>query len=206
MERYQHIVRFGLMGHTHDQYYSVTNSVSDPTKNIGLNQIGPSVTTNSNENPGFAIVDIDAETMLITNWEIWALDIEKANASGEAVWEKVIDYVNDYGMENGMSPDGLYEVAERIRDDADYAAQYAWGESRFVGNKPTHVNQHSTFCMLTSGVVPNAACAPSAETIEPLFDQSLGKWNININWLRSHWFNLVVGNWIQVDNSFNPQE
>jgi len=80
------------------------------------------VTTNSWENPGFAVIDIDAETMLITNWEIWALDIEKANAAGVAEWEKVIDYVNDYGMENGMSPDGLYEVAEKILNDLDFAA------------------------------------------------------------------------------------
>mmetsp|Transcript_49806 Transcript_49806/g.67899 ORF Transcript_49806/g.67899 Transcript_49806/m.67899 type:complete len:207 (-) Transcript_49806:63-683(-) len=206
MERYQHVVRFGLMGHTHDQYYQTTNSVTNPSKNIGLNQIGPSVTTNSYENPGFALIDIDAETMLITNWEIWALDIEKANASGEAVWEKVIDYVKDYGMENGMSPDALYEVGEKILNDADFAAQYAWGRTRFVGNKPSSGNQHGTFCTLTSSSVPNPVCASNAETVDPLRDSVSGNLNININWLRSHWFDLVVGNWIDVVKSSTPQQ
>lgn len=37
MERYQHIIRVGLYGHTHDQYWSVTRSVTNPDKNIGFN-------------------------------------------------------------------------------------------------------------------------------------------------------------------------
>mmetsp|Transcript_33587 Transcript_33587/g.24240 ORF Transcript_33587/g.24240 Transcript_33587/m.24240 type:complete len:384 (-) Transcript_33587:78-1229(-) len=199
MERYQHVVRFGLMGHTHDQYYQLTNSISDNTKNIGLNQIGPSVTTNSNENPGFAVLDIDAETMLITNVEIWALDIEKANASGEAKWELVIDYVQDYGMGDGMSPDSLYEVAEKILDDEEFAAQYQWGRSRFVGNKPGHGNQKSTFCMLTSSSVPNSVCAPSTEDEVAMgFIDAQKNWNIDINKIRSHWFDWIVGNWVEI--------
>jgi len=36
MERYQHIVRFSMWGHTHDQYYNVTKAVSDTTKTIGV--------------------------------------------------------------------------------------------------------------------------------------------------------------------------
>lgn len=188
------------MGHTHDQYYQLTNSISDNTKNIGLNQIGPSVTTNSYENPGFAVLDIDAETMTITNVEIWALDIEKANASGEAKWELVIDYVQDYGMEDGMSPDALYEVAEKVLNDADFAAQYQWGRSRFVGNKPSSVNQKSTFCTLTSSSVPNSVCAPSTEEEAAMgfIDAQSNKWNIDINKIRSHWFDWIVGNWVEL--------
>lgn len=36
MERYQHIIRTSLFGHTHDQYYGVTNAMTDPTKHIGV--------------------------------------------------------------------------------------------------------------------------------------------------------------------------
>lgn len=32
MERYQAIIRGQFMGHTHDQYYHINQSVSDPTK------------------------------------------------------------------------------------------------------------------------------------------------------------------------------
>lgn len=36
MERYQHIVRFGLQGHIHLEDFHVTRSIED-NKNIGLN-------------------------------------------------------------------------------------------------------------------------------------------------------------------------
>lgn len=36
MERYQHIIRATLMGHTHDQYYHITSSVTNPSKTIGV--------------------------------------------------------------------------------------------------------------------------------------------------------------------------
>ena len=93
-------------------------SSTNPEKNIGLNQIGPSVTTYTEKNPGYAVLEIDQETMLPTNVLIYALDIEKANASGVADWELVVDYVNDYQMTE-MSPNGLYDLASRFRTDMD---------------------------------------------------------------------------------------
>ena len=48
MERFQHIVRFGMQGHTHTQYYEVTQSMSTPGKAILLNNIAGSVTTYTN--------------------------------------------------------------------------------------------------------------------------------------------------------------
>jgi hypothetical protein len=34
MERYQHIIRSSFFGHTHDQYWSVNMSVSNPGKPV----------------------------------------------------------------------------------------------------------------------------------------------------------------------------
>jgi len=53
--------------------------MTNPNSNIGLNQIGPSVTTYTENNPGYAVIEFDAETMLPINFLIYALDIEKAN-------------------------------------------------------------------------------------------------------------------------------
>jgi hypothetical protein len=86
MERYQHIVRVGLYGHTHDQYWSVTKSVTNPDKVIGFNQVGPSGTTGMFENPSYALVDIDEETMMPINWRIFYMDLEQANLTGTPEW------------------------------------------------------------------------------------------------------------------------
>jgi len=59
-------VRFSLFGHTHDDSFSVTQSVSD-NKNIGVNIIAGSLTSYTNMNPSFLVIDIDEETMLPVN-------------------------------------------------------------------------------------------------------------------------------------------
>lgn len=132
MERYQHIIRAGLFGHTHDQYWAVTQSVSNPDKNIGVLQIGPSATTGMFENPGYALLEVDEETLLPINWKIYAMDLDKANASGTPDWEMMIDYVQDYQL-GGISPDSLYDMAARLTTDQDFYWQINWDKTRRVG-------------------------------------------------------------------------
>jgi hypothetical protein len=36
MERYQHIIRFSMYGHTHDHYYGTVQSITHPEKTIGI--------------------------------------------------------------------------------------------------------------------------------------------------------------------------
>jgi len=108
------------------------------------------VTTNTYENPGFAVIEIDEATMLPINYEIWAIDLDEANATGIPNWEKVIDYVNDYDMELGVSPDGLYALASRMKTDPEFAALYHWGEWRFADNKPAPFYGTGLFCNFTT--------------------------------------------------------
>ena len=74
------------------------------------------MTTLTNENPGFALIDVDKETMLPVNWRIYAMDLEEANQEGSPVWRQVIDYTNDYHLSGGgISPDSLYDLADRMK-------------------------------------------------------------------------------------------
>lgn len=133
MERYQHIIRSSLFGHTHDQYFGVTNAMSDPTKHIGVAQIGPAATTMSWENPGYGVLTIDKETMLPMNWEIYGMDLMKANNSGTPVWEVMTDYVRDYELLNkNVSPDSMYDLGMRIAEDRTLASLFQWNETRNV--------------------------------------------------------------------------
>lgn len=86
MERFQHVIRFSMFGHTHNQYYGVIRSRTNTNKMIGIQQVGPSVTTLKNKNPGFVVVEIDEATMLPLNFQIYAFDLEKANQVGIADW------------------------------------------------------------------------------------------------------------------------
>ncbi len=82
--------------------------------------------------------------MLPINILIYALDIEKANASGVANWELVTDYVNDYNMTE-MSPNGLYDLASRFKTDMDLLSKFEWGRSRNYGPQPTKVSPTQGF-------------------------------------------------------------
>lgn len=111
-----------------------------------MSQIGPSVTTNTYENPGYAIIDLDKETMLPLNYQIIRLDLEEANRSGVAEWELFTDYVSDYNLDGAVSPDEMYKLAMRIGADPDFASMYAWEQTRGVG-VPTNMSPQSAFDM-----------------------------------------------------------
>ena len=119
-----------MYGHTHDQEFTITKSVTNSDKNIGLGQVGPSVTTDTWENPAYALIDIDEETMLPINFRIFAMDLIEANASNEPQWVQLIDYVNDYGITPGMSPDSLYDLAYRMTQDVDLFWKFSWDMTR----------------------------------------------------------------------------
>jgi predicted phosphodiesterase len=59
MERFQNVVRFSMHGHTHTAYYEVTQSYSNPGTPIMFSNVAGSVTTYTNENPSYMIIDFD---------------------------------------------------------------------------------------------------------------------------------------------------
>lgn len=144
-----------MYGHTHDQYYWVSSTFDDASKHIGVGQIGPSVTTLTDENPGFALIDVDKETLLPINWRIFAMDLEEANNEGKPVWRQMIDYSKDYDL-GGVSPNSLYGLAERLQTDADLYWQFRWDKSRqkgdiHIGSETEHkAASHGDYCNYTS--------------------------------------------------------
>lgn len=138
IERYQHIIRFSMFGHTHDQYFSVSRSITNPEKIIGVSQIGASGTTYTDVNPSYALIDIDAETMLPVNFRIFAFDIDEANASDaeQPDWRLFTDYAKDYDLDGGVSTESLYNLAARLRTDVRFYENFLWDKSRRAEKKP----------------------------------------------------------------------
>ena len=189
MERYQHIVRTSMAGHTHDQYFSLINSTTNLDKWIHFTQIGPSVTTNQYENPAYALLDVDEETMLVTNIRIFAMDVEDANATGVPQWLPLIDYVQDYEMGH-LSPDTLAGVVTRFTTDSDFWWKYSWDMSRHVGEfyegdeKTFLEDSHYQGCKQTStGDKQFYTCAEEKGYISGygFTDIGIGKWKEIVN-------------------------
>ena len=173
-----------MWGHTHDQYYSTYQSVTNPSKTIGVGQVGASGTTYENDNPSYALIDIDAETLLPVNYRIFAFDLTEANANGDAQpnWRLFTDYTQDYGLAGGVSTDSLYDLAVRLTQDKDLYEQFVWDKTRRVGNKKTvthfETKSRNQFCHLTTiGDKQFNECDGKTNGNSPI-DDLIGKWKV----------------------------
>lgn len=79
-ERYQNVIRVSLSGHTHNEEFEVIRSMTDQ-KNIGLNFIAASLTSYTDKNPGFTVIDLDAEFLLPLNFVTYSFDLSQATTS-----------------------------------------------------------------------------------------------------------------------------
>jgi hypothetical protein len=59
VERFQHIIRFGMFGHDHTEQINIITSVKNNKQNIGLQLMGGSGTTFWKTNPAFTVINID---------------------------------------------------------------------------------------------------------------------------------------------------
>lgn len=140
MERFQHIVRFGMQGHTHKESYEITRSISDPSKNIGVNNIAGSATTYMERNPSFMVIEFDAETMVPLNMQTYYMNVTQANLDGKPTWELLHDQLKEYEMTD-MSPNSYFDLSQRFLTDMDLATQFVWNKDRRVSSKPDSTNQ-----------------------------------------------------------------
>jgi hypothetical protein len=119
MERYQHVIRFGLFGHTHNELSTVVKSVSSAngngtaTQNIGINFIAGSLTTYTDKNPSFTVIEIDEEFMVPVNFKTYFYSIDRANSENKITWELLHDFTSYYGLKD-LRPDQLADFADRV--------------------------------------------------------------------------------------------
>lgn len=112
-DRYQHIIRFGLFGHSHDETFFLSRSVGpfNESRPIAFNSILAPTTTYRGKNPSFAVYDIDEETMLITNITTYFFNITAANLDGRPEWTLYHNILEAYAMED-PSPSSFNKFAE----------------------------------------------------------------------------------------------
>jgi hypothetical protein len=107
MDRYQHIVRFGMYGHSHDEKFFLTRSVNvngnfTESKPISFNSILSPTTTYTGKNPSFSVLEIDEETMLPVNITTYYFNVTKGNL-GHPEWEVYHNILEAYQIED-LSP------------------------------------------------------------------------------------------------------
>lgn len=82
LERYQHVIRLSMFGHTHLDEYKLAMSYSNQLRSVGMTTICGSVTTWGGVNPSICVYEIDEETMLPLQRLTYSFNLEEANQNG----------------------------------------------------------------------------------------------------------------------------
>ena len=126
-DRFQHILRINLFGHTHQEEFEVIRAYDDG-KPIGVNHLSASMTTFLNQNPAFRIITLDAETMLPIKIETQYFDIKKANREDEDPrFVKHHDILEAYGDMAGisdLSPESFLKLSDSFKFNEELALTY----------------------------------------------------------------------------------
>ena len=92
-DRFQHVIRFSIHGHSHFENYSIVKSFSD-SKSIGVQYTTGSVSTFEQVYPTFRVFEMDEETFLPVKAHTYKLDIHADNPE----WKYDHTMPDQYGM------------------------------------------------------------------------------------------------------------
>jgi len=122
-DRFQHIIRLNLFGHTHYEEFEVHRSIKD-NKPIGVSHVTPSVTTHMYQNPSLRVIELDAETKLPVEINTYTLFLDKANENDRNA-KFVLDHElsEHYGVKD-LSPSSMLNISEKIKDDEELGIKY----------------------------------------------------------------------------------
>ena len=122
-DRFQHVIRLSLYGHTHDEEFEVIRSIKD-NKPISVNHVTPSFTTFLGRNPSFRAITLDVKTKLPLKVETYTFHIDRANKD-DAYAKFVFDHelTQEYGLAD-LSPSSIFNLTQRFKDDEKLAIKY----------------------------------------------------------------------------------
>lgn len=122
-DRYQHIIRLSLYGHTHHEEMEVVRAYDD-NKPVGVNFVTSSFTSYSGNNPSFRVVTLDVKTKLPIKIETYTLDLEKANKDDSyAKFVLTHELSKEYNMKD-LRPSEILKLSDRLYSDENLAVKY----------------------------------------------------------------------------------
>lgn len=189
LDRFQHIVRLSLYGHTHDEEFEVIRSVGD-NKPIGVNHIAPSITTFTGRNPSFRAITLDVKTKLPVKIETYTLDIVKANKDDQfAEFTLHHELSEDYGIPD-LSPKSMFDVTTRFKTDEKLALKYKYNMSAGGRNSKA---------VLEKGCDEKCRRMLSCHTSNAAFvdaRQCMATFDFDWKVIQSYVFDIVYGAWV----------
>eukprot|EP01105_Mastigella_eilhardi_P022530 TRINITY_DN5554_c0_g1_i1.p1 TRINITY_DN5554_c0_g1~~TRINITY_DN5554_c0_g1_i1.p1 ORF type:complete len:356 (-),score=80.50 TRINITY_DN5554_c0_g1_i1:102-1169(-) len=126
---YSDVIAMQLAGHTHKDTFTVFLDAEGTAVNTLF--ITPSLTPESwhqyGHNPSARLFSYDADTLLVTDFSQYYMNLSKANEDGAIQWMFDYSALEEYGM-HGFTPADWYTLSQLLaKDDATF--ELAWDHS-----------------------------------------------------------------------------
>lgn len=199
VDRYQHIIRWGMYSHIHQEQYQVVRSIAG-NKPIGVNYIIGSVTTYTGKPNSFNVMYLDPDTLLPVDFETHAFDLDYANANDKPKWYMKYNWRERYNMED-LSPESFMKVSQQIYYNDTVAMLYK--NHRYIGGPGVNTTalvedeglRQAFYCQTISGDLANYEYCLDKDKNSP---QPQGV----MDGINSHWYEPVKSSTEQIKKMF----
>lgn len=184
-DRYSHIIRGQFFGHSHSDKFMVQKELFTP-KPIGLQFIGPSITTYTEINPSYRIYQVDSESLQVTNYYQYRLNLTQANLNpnSEPEFELAYDFLSEYGVSD-MYPDTILDWLNAIKDDEQQVLKLRRNQETQGPGAPTSCDEwcrKSTYCGFSNalGADEDVCAGYKPSTQDQLMSLLFGNWTYKV--------------------------
>ncbi|KAJ8974388.1 hypothetical protein NQ317_006167 [Molorchus minor] len=174
IERFANTIVGHFNGHTHRDEVLVYYNSSDITQAINVAWNGASITTYSLGNPSYKLLEIDAETFDVWDFEEWTMDLETANldAKNPPAWYKLYSFREAYNVDS-LDPSEIDLLLQRMTKDHSLIDQYytfKFRNSTYPNTNPCDETcQKKILCDITTAVPTHT---DQCERFSRLYDEN----------------------------------
>lgn len=178
-DRFSETIRGIFVGHSHGDGISFVRD-SKSNQIIGTSLLTGSLTTYSNRNPSFRIIEVDKETLRPINFHQYRLDLEKANKNPEKEeldFEKVYSFLEEYEIKD-MTHVGIHEFLNKLESDKITISKFKHHSDSKVG--PIVIDQNldlQPFCSTFNIPSQEDRCNNKKESaLDKILNLARGQW------------------------------
>lgn len=139
VDRYEHTIRGQFFGHSHSDQFQLSRGVVSG-ESIGVQWVAPSLTTYTDINPSYRVVEADADTKEVLTYYQYRLDLPTANLHPTLTpeWVFAYEFLSEYSLPNANAT----TMDQFVTAMADSEALML----RYINNRQTGVLPASTSC------------------------------------------------------------
>ena len=193
VDRFSYIIRGQFFGHSHVDHVAFYPSFKDKGKLSGYYFISPSITTATYKNPQYRIMDVDYDTLQVTEYYqyMYLFKWFRLNLSSNPKkednpkFELFYTFKDSYKIKDITVQGGMTELYEKLRDDPEYQKLYSY---LMDGGLHEGKTGKSVFCDTTTSPQFKSECEghKGKKTSKSIFDKIAGPWKD----LKHKWFNF----------------